>query len=949
MGERAVRVDSVVAGVRGVWIVAGASAWLYLIDRTGAWLLDGNLFTGGAVAEGLVFAAHASVCLAVGLVGGLVALGARVGRPRASPAALAALACAALGAGAFAWLGVALAHGDWIARQAFAPLLGWGAGAIGALLGAAYGRCVLGARSARAWALAWAVASGAASVADAVALPGLYPDAHLALYVTAAVCALTAIHIALGAWRPGAALRRTAPIVVVALLAGAAAWRFVPGSVRGDALSASAMTSNLVTRILPPPRGAWLRQELRRRAPSRPRSARGDFFTARPDTNVLLVIVDTLRGDALPPARDGDEAFVRAGDTPFLDAWLQGSYRFTRSYAQATRTRYSMPPLFHSADPFEDTDRAGLPLATQLARLGRTPVAVVPQYFLMPVELSSRKLLDGFERVAFYEKDRQNEMAGELRAMLQGVRDRPFFAWVHFYNMHQPYYANRPTTKSDGSLAERYRLALRWLDGQLRGLVELLRELHLSERTVVVFAADHGESIGDPRHTGHGGTVFDREARVPLAITVPGKPGGLIDATVGNIDIVPTIFDLLGAAPLPEHRGRSLVPLMRDPHQRWEDAYYVRSGSGTLHAVVQGGHKLVFSERTGTFSRYDLARDPQEKRSRFRETTERDRRLVGLMLRKNPALARAELKEEQTTALLASRLDGTSGDGLDAEFEFLARTAGLTSAPSVQAAAERLFRRATSFDAKLAIAEQLRASDAARWDRMLDETLRGIGDEAVLERAVDTLARRGHGPLAVRWMQGRIRGLAHMEPTRWDPWLRLVLPWPKRSGREWAASFAVPLRAAGTRDVPPLVLALLLENVATVERAGRAGAALAESVRGYVAHADPAVSASACRALGRVGSRVDVALLRQRAAESRVDVRVRQALMHALAKLEGQDAVDVLLALAEDPLLTVDAVQLLGTLKSSAGLPFLRGVARRHYNAYTRGEARKAIAKIARP
>jgi hypothetical protein len=383
--------------------------------------------------------------------------------------------------------------------------------------------------------------------------------------------------------------------------------------------------------------------------------------------------------------------------------------------------------------------------------------------------------------------------------------------------------------------------------------------------------------------------------------------------------------------------------LLEDPRGRDDTAYYVQSANRRLHALVHRNHKLVFSVKTGTFARYDLARDPRERRNLFRETSALDRDLVGRMVRKNPAIARAEPDDAETSARLAARLDGATGASLDAEVEFLARAVALASDARVRAAAERLFLRATSVDARIEVGRSLGAVDPARWVQLLGSYLRSLDDPAALEEVVAGLARRGQGPVAVRWVQRRLRQLARQPYERWEPWLRPVLPWPKERERGWRAAFEPLLRAR--EDGPSVgVVALLLDNVASL---GRSGRALASDVRARVEHPDPVVSTGACRALGRIGGPDDAALLRRVAAGGRrLDPRVRQAIMHAIARLEGTAALDVVLALARDPLLTVDAVQVLGQLKSPRGLPYLERIAQRHYNAVTRAEARKAIARV---
>ena len=144
-------------------------------------------------------------------------------------------------------------------------------------------------------------------------------------------------------------------------------------------------------------------------------------------------------------------------------------------------------------------------------------------------------------------------------------------------------------------------------------------------------------------------------------------------------------------------------------------------------------------------------------------------------------------------------------------------------------------------------------------------------------------------------------------------------------------------------EAPAPVRASLFENLAML---GGKHPDIASRVRLYVEDADASVAAAACRVLGTLGGIEDAALLHQRARARRLDARVKQAIMHGLAELEGEAAVSEIIRVARDPLLTVDAIEILGDIGSPTGLRYLRKIAKRHYNGYTRRAAKDAIKAI---
>jgi hypothetical protein len=101
---------------------------------------------------------------------------------------------------------------------------------------------------------------------------------------------------------------------------------------------------------------------------------------------------------------------------------------------------------------------------------------------------------------------------------------QPFFGFVFFVSPHSPYtprYLDMPGRRP----IEVYRQELRFMDEQLGRVLDALDDFGLSERTIVVFAGDHGEEFQDHGGAFHRATVYSESLRVPLLIRIPGLTG----------------------------------------------------------------------------------------------------------------------------------------------------------------------------------------------------------------------------------------------------------------------------------------------------------------------------------------------------------------------------------------------------------------------------------------
>ena len=166
---------------------------------------------------------------------------------------------------------------------------------------------------------------------------------------------------------------------------------------------------------------------------------------------------------------------------------------------------------------------------------------------------------------------------------LDRTPDTPHFVYLHYIDVHGPYLTTRPWGRPAGSVApnlaefartsgrmrslmlDLYDGALQHLDGEIGGLVRALAARGILDRSLLIVTADHGEEFHDHGGFGHGHTLYEELVHVPLimARTKAFPQTRIVDDVVGQIDLVPTIAELVGVPPPPGLPGRSLVPLVR--------------------------------------------------------------------------------------------------------------------------------------------------------------------------------------------------------------------------------------------------------------------------------------------------------------------------------------------------------------------------------------------------
>src|SRR5207244_1014964 len=129
---------------------------------------------------------------------------------------------------------------------------------------------------------------------------------------------------------------------------------------------------------------------------------------------------------------------------------------------------------------------------------------------------------------------------------------------------------------------------------------------------LVIFNADHGEMLGDHGLLFKGSYMYDGVVRVPFIMRAPGKfpAGGVVNSLVEEVDVLPTILDLLGV-PIPSaSQGKSLVPVATNPVVKHKQAAFAEFP--TIKMARTKDWKLVHYPKARHGELYHLTEDPYE-------------------------------------------------------------------------------------------------------------------------------------------------------------------------------------------------------------------------------------------------------------------------------------------------------------------------------------------------
>lgn len=382
-----------------------------------------------------------------------------------------------------------------------------------------------------------------------------------------------------------------------------------------------------------------------------------------PDQNVLLITIDTLRGDAL--ASYGGRAA-----TPHLDALAARGTRFTFAHAHAVVTLPSHTSILTGLYPFEHgvrdntgyrVDEGAETLAEIAKRAGFATGAFVAA-FPLDRRFGLNQGFDVYDDVggadnadtagAMAER-RADVVVAAARAWIQEQQTagRRWLAWVHVFDPHASYAP--PPPFHEQYAGDLYAGEVAYTD---HALGPLLADARGGTRpTTVVVTSDHGEGLGEHGEATHGAFAYESTLRVPLILAQVGPAeaerhedhggGAVVDAPASHIDILPTVLDALTLEVPAGLSGRNLLAEgASDTRVTYFEAMtpMLSHGWAPLSGVLSGRTKYIDLPIQEV---YDLAADPGEQRNLAPSTPAETRALAQLLAGFDAPLPGAQREE----------------------------------------------------------------------------------------------------------------------------------------------------------------------------------------------------------------------------------------------------------------------------------------------------------------
>ncbi len=391
---------------------------------------------------------------------------------------------------------------------------------------------------------------------------------------------------------------------------------------------------------------------------------------------IILITVDTLRPDFLTCYGCPKKT------SPNIDDFAADSLLFENCLSHAPETRVSFASILSGFLPHETriiknifqesrTTTMLLPsgvttLAEILQRHGYKTAAVIGNYTLRRKQGYEQGFMIYDDTMSGLDMNRRwperiaEHTTNRAIELLKQFHKDDLFMWIHYQDPHGPYTPPEPFVnlfrdpnqkphhlKVNSSLSgyggipyyqrlgenidyyyyvSQYGGEIRYQDEHFKRLITTLKQLGLYDSALLIFTSDHGEGMGEHNYYfAHSENLYNHQLHVPLIIKYGKALTGRRTDFVQHIDIIPTIFKVLGIKPDLPYRGRDLCEQYETASEIFAEMISPLVEDAIKFSIVLDGLKLIYTPLYKQYELFELKTDPQETHNLINATKYRER------------------------------------------------------------------------------------------------------------------------------------------------------------------------------------------------------------------------------------------------------------------------------------------------------------------------------------
>lgn len=349
------------------------------------------------------------------------------------------------------------------------------------------------------------------------------------------------------------------------------------------------------------------------------------------DYNIILVTLDGLRKD-------------RIEFCPTLKSLMDESIYFSKMITVSPYTLTSLHAIFSGMYPSKN----GVNAYYNMFKFKKDEIITLPELlqkngFYTCCDIISEIIIPskGFDERNIFDEKTVNFTKRHTN-LIRKLAKKKFFLFLHYTEPHKHLvdeviqkYKNKNDDAYYQAIKEnndRYDSYLPALDKYVSSILNTLGNLMLLNKTIVIFHADHGTSVGEKKgEKFYGVFVYDYTINVFSIIKIPNIPHKHIDYQCRTIDLYPTVAELAGINLKQLNKkvqGKTLLPFISEKEKDDREVFVETGGlygpwpSPERHNVFCiriKNKKLIYNDTPQTWEFYDLTNDPYEHDNKFDE------------------------------------------------------------------------------------------------------------------------------------------------------------------------------------------------------------------------------------------------------------------------------------------------------------------------------------------